>query len=98
MLANLTGRPVIDQTELKGSYDITLDYAPETAEGLMMPGGPPPPGGPGGGEGRGPMAPDSSALSLPAAVQQELGLKLEAKKLPIENIIIDGIEKVPSEN
>ncbi len=97
MLANLTGRPVIDQTELKGSYDITLDYAPETAEGLMMPGGPPPPGGPGG-EGRGPMAPDSSALSLPAAVQQELGLKLEAKKLPIENIIIDGIEKVPSEN
>ncbi len=100
MLANLTGRPVIDQTELKGSYDITLDYAPETAEGLMMAGGPmpPPSGGAGSGEGRGPMAPDSSALSLPAAVQKELCLKLEPKKLPVENIIIDSIEKVPVEN
>lgn len=98
MLANLMGKPVIDQTELKGSYDITLDYAPDTAEGLMIPGGPPPPGGGPGGEGRGLMVPDSSALSLPAALQKELGLKLEPKKLPLENIVIDSMEKVPSEN
>ncbi|MDR3698073.1 MAG: TIGR03435 family protein [Candidatus Sulfopaludibacter sp.] len=94
MLSNITGKPVIDQTELKGSYDFTLDYAPETGEGGPMMMAPPP----GGGEGRGPMASEPAGLNIYAAVQQELGLKLEPKKLPVENIIIDGIGKVPSEN
>jgi uncharacterized protein (TIGR03435 family) len=88
-LANLMGEPVVDQTGLKGEYDITLDFDPASAGGMMGPMGPPPGGG---------GASDSNAPSLPAAVQQELGLKLEPKKLPLENIIIDSIEKVPSEN
>jgi uncharacterized protein (TIGR03435 family) len=101
LLSNLTGKPVIDRTELKGIYDFTLDYAPDSVEGPMMMGGlpaPPPPGG-GGEGGRGPVASEpSSNLDIYAALQQELGLKLESRKLPLDNVIIDHIEKVPTEN
>ena len=101
MLSNLTGKPVIDQTELKGIYDFNLEYAPDSAEGgpMMLGGGPPPPGaGGGGGDGRGPALPESTGLNLYAALQKDLGLRLEAKKIPLENVIIDHIDKVPSEN
>lgn len=101
LLSNLTGKPVIDQTELKGIYDFILDYAPDSVEGPMMMGGlptPPPPGG-GGEGGRGPVASEpSSSLDIYSALQQELGLKLESKKLPLDNVIIDHIERVPTEN
>lgn len=99
MLSNLTGKPVIDQTELKGSYDFTLDYDPASVSGPMMMGGMPPPPGEGGEGGRGPGASEpSSSPDIYAAVQQELGLKLESRKLPLDNVIVDHIEKVPIEN
>ncbi len=40
----------------------------------------------------------SSAPSLPAALQEELGLKLEKQKGPVEILVIDHIEKMPIEN
>ncbi|HWC98057.1 MAG TPA: TIGR03435 family protein [Candidatus Sulfopaludibacter sp.] len=97
MLSNLVGKPVIDQTGLKGIYDFTLEYAPDSVEGgPQFAGGGPPPGAPGG-EGRAPAAADPGA-TVYAAVQQQLGLKLESKKLPLDNVVIDHIEKVPTEN
>lgn len=94
MLARQTDRPVIDETGLKGAYDFALDYAPEGGAR-----GPMPFATAGGGDGRGPVAsaPDD-APSLFAALQQQLGLKLEPKKLPLEMIVIDHIEKVATEN
>jgi uncharacterized protein (TIGR03435 family) len=50
MLSNLAGKPVVDQTELKGIYDFKLDFAPDSVEGSFLIGGPPPPPPPGGGE------------------------------------------------
>jgi bla regulator protein BlaR1 len=41
--------------------------------------------------------PDSSGLSLFTAIQQQLGLRLEARKGPVEMLMIDRVEK-PSEN
>jgi uncharacterized protein (TIGR03435 family) len=32
------------------------------------------------------------------AVQEQLGLKLTARKVPVETLVIDHVEKVPSEN
>jgi uncharacterized protein (TIGR03435 family) len=107
-LANrLTGqlnRPVTDATALKAKYDFTLTFSPEGMNGPMGPMGlmppPPPPGGGGGGG-----AP--SAASLPeaetppdifSAIQAQLGLKLEPKKGPVELIVIDHVEKTPTEN
>jgi uncharacterized protein (TIGR03435 family) len=105
MLSNQLGRPVIDQTGLKGKYDFTLDFTPEPGRG--MPGGMPmpmPP--PGGGGGGGPMTAGSagenqerdSAPSLFVALPEQLGLKLESRKGPVEFLVIDHAEKVPTEN
>ncbi len=106
MLANQLGRPVIDNTGLTGKYDFTLDFAPE--EGGRMPGPmgampiqAPSHAGEGGGGGGGPLASQPEGqpgLSLFTAVQEQLGLKLEQKKGPVELIVIDRAEKVPTEN
>jgi uncharacterized protein (TIGR03435 family) len=85
MLSDLTGRPVIDKTGLAGLYDFTLKFAFEgRMPGIMGPlgalGGPPP-------------AADPDAPSLSAAVQEQLGLKLEATRGPVEIVVIDKFEK-----
>jgi uncharacterized protein (TIGR03435 family) len=85
----LTGflkRPVIDATALKAKYDFTLTFSPEGMNGPMGPMPTPP-------------APDPDALpDIFAAVQSQLGLKLEPRKVPVEMIVIDHIEKTPTEN
>ena len=99
MLGNQLGRPVVDATELKAKYDFTLDFTPENMSGPMgmMPPPPPHDGGPGGG---GPVAsaPDSSGPSIFTALQEQMGLKLEQRKGPINLLVIDRMEKVPTEN
>jgi uncharacterized protein (TIGR03435 family) len=103
MLSNQLGRPVIDETKLDGKYEFTLDYAPE--EGHMK--GPmgmmPPPGhmeGPPGaiGAGPAPAGGGETGPNLVTAVQEQLGLKLESKKGPLDLIVVDHIEKTPTEN
>jgi uncharacterized protein (TIGR03435 family) len=103
-LSNQFDRPVIDQTGLKGKYDLKLRFDPSSTPGRggmgMMLMAPPPGGMPGGGDGgRGPAPEDrEQAPSIFAAVQDQLGLKLEAKKGPIELLVIDHVEKTPTEN
>jgi uncharacterized protein (TIGR03435 family) len=100
MLSQQLGRTVLDKTRLKGNYDFTLKWTPEQGEGMMM-GGPvggPPPGGPGGGPpSNGEPAPDASGPSIFTALQEQLGLKLEAIKAPAEVLVIGHVER-PSEN
>jgi uncharacterized protein (TIGR03435 family) len=95
MLGNQLGRPVVDQTGLTADYDFTLEYAPDDTmrgpAGMM----PPPPDGGGGGA---PAPSDSTGPSLMSALQEQLGLKLEPKKGPIDLLVIDSLEKVPTEN
>jgi bla regulator protein blaR1 len=99
MLSQQLGRPVLDKTSLKGAYDFTLEWTPDQgqAPGLGS-------GGPGGSlTGKEPPRPDnpapaeSSGPSVFAAIQEQLGLKLESQKAPVEIIVIESIEK-PSEN
>jgi uncharacterized protein (TIGR03435 family) len=103
MLAALLGRPVVDQTGLKGNYDFDLAYTPE-GQPMTLAGVPPPQppgaGAPVGGEGRVPSAsdPDVNGVSLFTAVQSQLGLKLDTKKGPVEVIVVDHVEKTPTEN
>ena len=86
-LMQLTGRVVIDRTGLKGGYDIDLKWTP-TPEQLLP--GPPPPGA---------QVPafDPNGPSLFAALQEQLGLKLDGERGPVDVVVIDKISQ-PTEN
>jgi uncharacterized protein (TIGR03435 family) len=93
MLSNMLDRPVVDQSGVEGNYDIALDVSMEDMAGMRKMAvmhGP----GPGGGEGN---SEGGGAASIFTAVQG-LGLKLEPKKAPLEFVIVDRAEKVPTEN
>ena len=92
LLSQQLGRDVLDQTGLKGNYDFTLTWTPEQGE-MMMPRGPE--GGNPGAESA--PAPDSSGPSIFTAIQEQLGLKLESTKGPVEVLVVDHVER-PSEN
>jgi uncharacterized protein (TIGR03435 family) len=101
-LTNNLSRPVFDKTELKGTYEIDLSYLGDENDGIgrMIASMPPPPDGGGGGRGGdGARQADANTptATLPQALQA-LGLKIEAKKLPIDMIVVDSANKVPTEN
>lgn len=89
-LSNQVGRPVLDRTGLKGNYDFKLDWTPEPGQG-GGPFGTPPPGV------DAPPPPDPNGPSLFTAIQEQLGLRLESQKGPVDMIVIDSVEKA-SEN
>jgi uncharacterized protein (TIGR03435 family) len=91
MLSQQLGRTVIDKTGLTGKYDFTLQWTPDESQGPMFKGAD---GAPPGGN---PAPPESSGPSLFTAIQEQLGLKLESQKGPVEIIVIDHVEK-PSQN
>jgi uncharacterized protein (TIGR03435 family) len=96
-LGNQMDRPVVDQTGLTKNYDITLEFAPEGMAGRGMPGMPPPP--PPSGDGGVSPEPDTQAApSLFTALQEQLGLKLEQKKGAVDMLVVDSLEKTPTDN
>jgi uncharacterized protein (TIGR03435 family) len=96
------GRQVVDMTGIKGNYDATVDLslmeiiAMARAAGADIPAGAP---GGGGGPGEVPVASDPGAggTSLTDAVQS-MGLKLESRKATVDQLIVDHMEKTPTEN
>jgi bla regulator protein blaR1 len=85
-LSQQLGRTVIDKTDLKGFYDIKLQWTPE-----FSPAGPLGPGGPGGPEP--PPPADASGPSIFTALQEQLGLKLDSTKGPVDVIVIDSVQR-----
>ncbi|SPE41398.1 conserved hypothetical protein [Candidatus Sulfopaludibacter sp. SbA3] len=75
-LTNQLGKPVTDATTLKGTYDVTLSWAADSAVTTAS----------------------DPAPDLFAALEQQLGLRLEASKTTIEVVVVDHVEKVPTEN
>lgn len=78
------GRPVVDQTGLKGLYDIQLQWTSDPGLNANI--------GPGGAPPAAPAGP-----SLFSALEEQLGLRLESAKGPLPVLVIDSIER-PSEN
>ena len=94
MLSDRLGRPVVDETGLKGKYDFDMEFAPDQPLlAAALQGGPSSAGIDPGREGLASPFP-----SISQAVQSQLGLKLESAKLPVEIIVVDQAEKVPTEN
>lgn len=81
--------PVVDATELTGKYEISLYW---TADNNLRTAAPTPGGGPA------PVDPVSTGPDLKQALQEQLGLRVESKKGPVEFVIVDHAEKTPSEN
>jgi len=78
MLTNQTGRVVFDKTNLTGNWDFTLKYLFEGRGGQPLPPNIAPP--------------DPDAPSLYTAIQEQLGMKLESAKAPVEVTVIDSID------
>ena len=87
MLAQQLGRPVVDKTGIEGSYDFSLQWTPdETQRGAGF-------GGMDRPATETPLPADTSGPSIFTAVQEQLGLKLESAKGPVEILVIERVEK-----
>jgi uncharacterized protein (TIGR03435 family) len=75
------GRQVVDRTGLSGNWHFELAFAAELPPGTQLPPGVEPP------------PPDPDAPNLFTAIQEQLGLKLEATRGPVEVYVIESIEK-----
>jgi uncharacterized protein (TIGR03435 family) len=101
LLGSLVDRPVVDMTGLTGTYQVALDLPLEDVQiiaqkqaaalGVSLPR----PGG------AGANAADSASTPSGAAIfgaVEKLGLKLDARKAPVETIVVDHLEKTPTDN
>ncbi|HXD75072.1 MAG TPA: M56 family metallopeptidase [Vicinamibacterales bacterium] len=87
-LSRVVGRIVVDKTNLPGGYDLTLTYQPDP--GLVGRGDLPPLL-----NGAAPSFPDRPSIFV--ALQEQLGLKLESTKGPVDVLVIDRAEKPTSD-
>ncbi len=92
-LTNFAGRPVIDQTGLEGAYKVGLDLSRDDMLSAARAAGVNIPAIPGAGGG----AVDPAGTSIFRSVEN-MGLKLEPKKAPVEYLVIDRMEKMPTED
>jgi uncharacterized protein (TIGR03435 family) len=84
--ARVLDRPVVDQTGLSGRFDFTLEWRPDTLQTAAL------------GANAPQLPPEvESRPDLFTAIQEQLGLRLEPGKTPVEVFVIDQVEK-PSEN
>ena len=86
MQSAVLDRPVVDQTGIKGRWNFVLKWTPDESQfgGLGMK-----------------VPPPSNAADAPpplfTAIQEQIGLKLEAMKAPVEVLVLDHVDK-PSAN
>jgi len=83
-----TGRTMIDRTGYTAKFNFTMEWTPDTVSGTPGPEAPPETAAP---------SSDPGGPSLASALQQQLGLKMESTKGPVEVLVIDRVEK-PSGN
>ena len=82
-LATRVGRTVVDRTGLAGNFDFELSFTPDTVPAGQLV--------------RFNGVEFDAGPSIYTAVQEQLGLKLEAGRGPVEMLVIDSVER-PTEN
>jgi uncharacterized protein (TIGR03435 family) len=98
-LVQFLGRPVVDQTGLTGNYQVAFELsqadvlAAARAAGMQLPGAPA-----AGGAGPAAAAADPSGSTSAYQSVEKMGLKLEPRKAQVEYMVIDRLEKTPTED
>ena len=82
MLRNLLAAHVVDHSGLTGRYDFTLDWIPGQSAAQDL----------------SDISDGSLPRSIPAAVQEQFGLKLISKKLMFDTLIVDSADQLPVDN
>ena len=77
-LSFLVGRPVLDQTGLDGKYDYKLEWTPDETQVRSDEAAP---------------QLEGNVPSLASAIQEQMGLRLQSQKGPVEMIVIERAEK-----
>lgn len=88
-LSKFVDRPIVDMTELKGRYDMTLEYSVQELRSLVRASG-----------ADASQIPDFGAdptISIFSSLEA-IGLKLEPRKAPVDVLVIDKAERVPTAN
>ena len=83
LLARMVGQQVVDETGMKGVFDFTLEWSPDETQKATAPDE---------------VAAPASGPSIFAALREQLGLNLEGRKGPVEILVVDHVEKAPTEN
>ena len=94
-LTNWVGRPVVDRTNLEGFYDFTVELTPEDFQAMQI------------------RSADMAGVALPQQALRilesntldslheslrKIGLTLESRRAPMEVLVVDNIDKTPTEN
>ncbi len=88
-LSRTLSSPVLDMTGIKGVFELHLRWTPDENPLMKKPA-----------ESGEALAPTegADAPTIFTALQEQLGLKLEVRKIPVEILVIDHVERAPSEN
>jgi uncharacterized protein (TIGR03435 family) len=81
-LQSWTGRRITDKTNFKGAFDVLLQFSPQASTAAVEQAGSPS---------------DPSGPSIFTAIQEQLGLKLESSRGPVEVLVIESVSR-PTEN
>ncbi len=91
--------PVMDATGIGGRYDMTIDFSPPTLNQMLERRGLPPVPSAGSSPAGGGIASDpDGAISIFEALDKQLGLKLESRKVMGPVLVIDHVEEKPTDN
>jgi bla regulator protein blaR1 len=90
-LTTIMGRTVLDRTGLRGDFSFSAEWANDPGPFGSPAGFIPPPE-------TAAATPGVSGPSIFTAFQEQLGLKLEAQKGPVEVLVIDHVQRVPAAN
>ena len=95
LLSRLSDRPVIDATGVSGFYDMTLELPAEDFVAVQIRGG----------VNNGAVIPpqalrllDGAALDPFTNALQKFGLALQSRKAPLDVLVIDSIQRTPTDN
>src|SRR5262249_34492333 len=89
LLSRFERQLVMDMTGLNGPFSVDLQWTPDALRNRISPDGAALVNGQ-------PVSVDGP--SLPTALQEQLGLRLESRKGPVDVLVVDHAEKVPADN